>query len=81
MRRPSLRGGRLSHQSLVTSHQSLLVQVEIADGFAGGGVLGLLHGLFKFLRQDVFLVGFLEPGIRKLVFALAILFSKNFLSV
>src|SRR5207244_6798386 len=58
-----------------------LVQVKIADGFARRSVLGFLHRLFKFLCQDVFLVRFLEPGVRELVFALAVLFGENFLSV
>src|SRR5260370_34829674 len=55
--------------------------LKIADGLACGGILGLLHRLFKFLRQDVFLVGFLEPGVRKLVFALAVLFGEDLLRV
>jgi hypothetical protein len=56
---------------------SLLIQIKIADGLAGRGVLGLLHRLFKFLRQDVFLVRFLEEGIRELVFALPLLLLKD----
>ncbi len=57
------------------------VEVKIADGFACGGVLGLFHRFFEFLRQDVFLVRFLEPGVRKFVFALAVLFSEDSLRV
>src|SRR5207253_9657521 len=64
-----------------TSQESLLVQVEIAYGFACRRVFSLLHRLFKFLRQDVFFVRFLEPGIRKLVFAAPILFGKDLLGV
>jgi hypothetical protein len=65
----------------MTSAPTSLIQIEIADRFACRSVFGLLHRLFKFLRQDVFLVGFLEPGIRELVLALAVLFGKDFLSV
>jgi len=54
-----------------------LVEVKIADGLTGRGVLGFLHGLFKFLGKDVFLVRFLEEGIRKLVFTLPLLFLKD----
>src|SRR5882724_10235472 len=60
---------------------SHLVEVEIADGLAGWGVLGFLHGLFEFLCQDVFLVCFLHPGITEFVFALPVLLGKNLLSV
>jgi hypothetical protein len=55
----------------------LLIQVEVANRLAGRGVLGFLHGLFKFLGQDVFLVRFLEEGIRELVFTLPLLFLKD----
>jgi hypothetical protein len=54
-----------------------LVEVEVADGFAGWGVFGFLHGFFEFFGEDVFFVGFLEPGIAELVFALTILFGEN----
>src|SRR4029077_3118998 len=60
---------------------SLLIEVKIADRFACRRVLGLFHRLFKFLCQDVFLVGLLEPGVREFVFALAVLFRKDLLSV
>jgi hypothetical protein len=54
-----------------------LVEVEVADGFAGRGVFGFLHGFFEFLGEDVFFIGFLEPGVAEFVFALAILFGEN----
>src|SRR5882762_10142046 len=59
----------------------VLVEVEIADGFAGGSVLGFLHGFLEFLRENVFLVCFLHPGITKFVFALPVLLGKNLLRV
>jgi hypothetical protein len=55
----------------------LLIQVEVANGLTGRGVLGFLHGLFKFLGKDVFLVRFLEEGVRELVFTLPLLFLKD----
>jgi hypothetical protein len=55
----------------------LLIQVEVANGLTGRGVLGFLHGLFKFLGKDVFLVRFLEEGIRELVFTLSLLLLKD----
>jgi len=58
-----------------------LIQIEIADGLAGWRVLGFLHGFFKFLGEDIFFVGFLEPGVRELVFALALLFGKDLLRI
>jgi hypothetical protein len=56
---------------------ALLIEVEVADGFAGRGVFGFLHGFFKLLGEDVFFVGFLEPGVAEFVFALAILLGEN----
>src|SRR5260370_36751342 len=58
-----------------------LIEVKIADWLACRRVLGLLHRLFKFLRQDVFLFPFLGPGIRKLVFALAVFVGQKFFGV
>ena len=60
----------------MTSHV-LSVQVEVADGLAGGSVLGLFHGFFKFLGEDVFLIGFLEPGVGELVLTLALLLLED----
>src|SRR5260370_14837102 len=54
-----------------------LVEVEIADGLACGSVLGLFHGLLEFLGEDVFLVRFLEEGIRELVLALPFLLLED----
>jgi hypothetical protein len=55
----------------------LLVQVEVADGFASRDVFGLLHGFFELLSEDVFFVRFLEPGVAEFVLALAILFGED----
>ena len=54
-----------------------LIQIKIANGLPCGGILSFLHGLFKFLGEDVFLVRFLKEGIRELVFALPLLLLKN----
>src|SRR6267142_3445841 len=54
-----------------------LDQIEVADGFSGGSFLGFFHLFFKLLGQDVFLVGFLEPGIGEFVFALLFLLFQN----
>src|SRR5258708_15837546 len=56
--------------------KQLLIQVEIADGLADRRILGLFHRLLKLLRQDVFLVRFLEPRIRELIFALPLLLAQ-----
>jgi len=56
---------------------STLVQIEIADRLACGRVLGLFHGLFKFLGEDVFLMCFLEEGVRKLVLTLPLLLLED----
>src|SRR5438477_6163925 len=57
--------------------KTALVEVKVADGFACRSVLSFFHGFFEFFREDIFLVGFLEPGIAELVFALAILFGED----
>lgn len=54
-----------------------LIQVEVADGLAGGRIFGLFHGFFELLGEDVFLVGFLEEGIRELIFALPLLLLED----
>ena len=54
-----------------------LIQIEIANRFAGGGVLGLLHGFFELLGENIFLMRFLKERVGELVFALAMLFGKN----
>ena len=41
---------------------------------SGRRILGFLHLFFKLLRQNVFLIRFLKPGIREFVFALLFLF-------
>ena len=51
-----------------------LVEVEVADWFAGWSVFGFLHRFLEFLGEDVFLVGLLEPGVAEFVFALAIFY-------
>src|SRR5215472_4512643 len=56
---------------------SALIQIEIADGLSGGSVLGLLHGLFKFLRENVFFVGLLEKRVSELVFTLTLLLGED----
>jgi len=45
---------RSVHESPVTNHTGhlLSIEVEIADGFGRRRILGLLHRLFKFFRQD-----------------------------
>src|ERR1700687_3896073 len=52
------------------------IQVEVTDGFADGRILGFLHRFFKLFRQDVFLVGLLEPRIRELILALPLLLAQ-----
>lgn len=54
-----------------------LIQIEVADGFASGHVLGFFHGFFELFGQDVFLVGLLEDGVGELVFALLPLFVQD----
>jgi hypothetical protein len=66
----------MSHQSRIITHLPS-IEVKIADGLTGRGVLGFLHGLFKFLGKDVFFVRFLEEGIRELVFTLPLLLLKD----
>ena len=55
----------------------MLVQVEITDGFARGRVLGFFLSFVKFLGENVFLVRFLEEGIRELVLTLPLLLLEN----
>ncbi len=57
--------------------KQLLIKIEVADGFADRRIFGLLHRFFKLFRQDVFLVGFLEPRIRELIFALPLLLAQD----
>src|SRR5437773_10361210 len=54
-----------------------LVQVEITYRFARGSVFGLFHGFFEFLSEDIFLVRFLQEGVRKLVLTLPPLFFTD----
>src|SRR3974377_475255 len=53
------------------------VEVDVADMLAGRRILRLFHGFFEFFGEDVFLVGFLEEGVGKFVFALASLFFED----
>src|ERR1700747_2277036 len=60
----------------VTSH-SPSVQIKVANRLSNRRILGFLHLLFKLFRQDVFLIGFLKPGIREFVLALLLLLFEN----
>jgi len=65
----------------VDSHESpvILVRSKSRMGLRGGGAsLAFFMASSKFLRKDVFPCWFLGTRNRKLVFELAILFSKNF---
>src|SRR6266404_6775624 len=57
--------------------KQLLIKIEVADGLAGGRVFGFLHRFFKLFRQNILLVGFLEPRIRELIFALPLLLAQD----
>src|SRR6516164_5956483 len=67
----------IGRSSLRASSLSGSVEIYIAEGFAGGRILGFFHGFFELFGEDVFLVRFLEEGIGEFVFALPLLFFKD----
>src|SRR5258708_257973 len=64
-------------KSFLESDLEASIEIEIANRFSGRRILGFLHLLFELFRQDVFLVGFLKPGIREFVFTRLFLFFQN----